>query len=172
MKVEIPFTKMTGSGNDFVVIDHRELLLAEEEIAPFTRAACRRGLGLGADGVILIEPSTRPGVDFRWRYLNADGSVGEMCGNGAMCGARFATRHGIAPATCRFETGAGDVVATVRDDGRVTLRMADPGPLLTPVTVAAEGRCDHFRRVTVGVPHAVARVDDADAFLDAAAFAR
>ncbi len=81
----IPFTKMTGSGNDFVVIDNRDGLLADETISPFTRAVWRRGLGLGADGVIMIERPSRPEVDFRWRYVNADGSVGEMCGNGAMC---------------------------------------------------------------------------------------
>ena len=110
MQRQVPFTKMSGSGNDFVVIDHREALLTGEEIAPFTRAICRRGLGIGADGVILIEDSPRDDVDFRWRYINADGSNGEMCGNGAMCGARFAVRHGIASASCRFETDSGRAV--------------------------------------------------------------
>jgi len=173
MTTPISFTKMSGSGNDFIVLDNRAPFLAEDEIAAFTRAACRRGLGLGADGVILVEETARADVDFRWRYVNADGSVGEMCGNGAMCGARFAVRHGIAPAACRFETGAGDVEATV-DEGspRVTIRLADPGLPRDPVSIVAEGRVDCFHRVMVGVPHAVARVNDADAFLDPAGFAR
>ncbi len=171
----IPFTKMSGSGNDFVVIDNRDGILAGDAIAPFTRAVCRRGLGLGADGVILIELPTRPDVDFRWRYLNADGSVGEMCGNGAMCGARFAVRHGIAPALCRFETEAGDVEAEVVDahnNPAVEIWMADaglPGDLLA---LSINSRTNAFARLRVGVPHVVTVVDDADAFADAGGFAR
>ena len=98
-----------------------------------------------------------------------------MCGNGAMCGARFAVRHGIAPASCRFETDAGVVEATVPDaehDPRVEIRMADATlyPDLVPVT--AEGRTDAFARLLVGVPHAVTVVEDADAFANASTFDR
>jgi diaminopimelate epimerase len=174
MNARIPFAKMSGSGNDFVVIDNRASLLAGEEVADFTRAVCRRGVGLGADGVILIENATRADIDFRWRYVNADGSVGEMCGNGAMCGARFAVRHGIAPASCRFETEAGDVEATVPDadgDPRVAIRIADAGLPGETVALAIDARISEFARVRIGVPHAVAIVDDADAFADAAGFA-
>ncbi len=165
---------MSGSGNDFVVIDHHEFLLAEDEIAPFARAVCRRGVGLGADGVILIERSSRTDVDFRWRYVNADGSVGEMCGNGAMCGARFAVRHGIAPASCRFETDAGDVEAEVsptRDDPSVAIRLADAGLPGPPIVIAVQGQAWSFTPIVVGVPHAVTVVEDADVFVDARAFA-
>ena len=171
----IPFAKMSGSGNDFVVIDHRGFLLAEDEIEPFARAVCRRGVGLGADGVILIERTGRTDADFRWRYVNADGSVGEMRGNGAMCGARFAVRHGIASASCRFETDVGDVEAEVsptRDDPAVAIRLAEvvfPGSQLE---IAAEGRTCVFTPIVVGVPHVVTVVGDADAFANAGEFAR
>ncbi|MEJ7900873.1 MAG: diaminopimelate epimerase [Thermomicrobiales bacterium] len=174
-KSRIPFTKMSGSGNDFVVIDHRERRLAEDEIASFARAVCRRGLGLGADGVILIELPTRSDVDFRWRYFNADGSVGEMCGNGAMCGARFALRHGIAPMSCRFETEAGDIEAVVVDAANnpaVEIRIADAGLPVDAGALMVEGRTSTFARLLVGVPHVVTVVDDADAFADAGCFAR
>ncbi len=171
----VPFTKMSGSGNDFIVIDHRSPMLPDDEIASFTRAACRRGTGLGADGVILIETTARTDVHFRWRYINADGSNGEMCGNGAMCGARFAVRLGIAPDACRFETDAGDVDAEVRDGGRdprVSLRLPDVTLPPDPVEVAIEGETWAFDRLLVGVPHAVTVVSDADARFAAGSFAR
>lgn len=173
----VPFTKMSGSGNDFVVIDNRSAILAEEAIAPFTRAVCCRGVALGADGVVLIA-QTSPGdppADFRWRYFNADGSEGELCGNGAMCGARFAVLNGIAPARCRFLTMDGPIDAEVTIDGRgaalVRIALADPAPFRASATLPIAGRSLALASLRVGVPHAVTVVDDADAFADAAAFA-
>lgn len=173
----VPFTKMHGSGNDFIVIDNRLALLAGEEIAPFTRAVCRRGVALGADGVVLIEdvrPDDEP-ADFRWRYFNADGSEGEFCGNGAMCGARFAVLNGIAPARCRFLTLDGAVDAEIAAEeagpGLVRIAIADPVPFRPPVTLEAAGRALPFISLRVGVPHAVAVTDDADTLAGAADFA-
>lgn len=162
----IPFSKMSGSGNDFVVIDHRSLFIAEHGVPAFTRAVCHRRLGIGADGVILIEDSQRPDVDFRWRYFNADGSVGEMCGNGAMCGARFAVSQGIGPATCRFETEAGVVVAEVVDaaaDPGVSIEMPDIVLPTDKRVIEVLGQTQPVTSLTVGVPHAVVVVADADA---------
>ena len=88
MHQPIAFTKMTGSGNDFVVIDNRDEIIAASDVTTFTLAVCRRALGLGADGVLLIDHPTRDDTHFQWTYINADGSPGDMCGNGAMCGAR------------------------------------------------------------------------------------
>ena len=112
----IPFWKMSGSGNDFVVIDNRQGVLAAADAPEFARAVCRRRVSVGADGVVLIESSDEPGVHFRWRYLNADGSDGEMCGNGAMCGARFAVLNHMAPPACVFRTESGLVHAWVDPD--------------------------------------------------------
>lgn len=172
----VPFTKMSGSGNDFIVIDNRSAILVEEAIAPFTRAVCRRGVALGADGVVLIA-DTRPGdppADFRWRYFNADGSEGELCGNGAMCGARFAVHHGIAPARCRFLTMDGpidaEVTAGASGAALVRIAIADPVPFRPPATLRIADQSLAFTSLRVGVPHAVAVVDDADTF-GAAAFA-
>lgn len=165
----IAFTKMSGSGNDFVVIDHRQPVLAADDIAGFTRAVCRRRLSVGADGVILIEQPVQPGTHFRWRYINADGSDGDMCGNGAMCAARFAVDQGIAPASCRFETAAGLIEAEVAAGAGqrpVTLRLAPvpaPGPV-APISVMGETWPGTF--VRIGVPHVVVVTNDVDAWND------
>ena len=87
----IPITKMSGAGNDFIIIDHRDPFIPEHLHAQFTQAVCRRNFSAGADGLILIEKSKSE--DFKWRFYNNDGSVAEMCGNGARCAARYAFRH-------------------------------------------------------------------------------
>ena len=101
----IPFYKMHGGGNDFVLIDHRARFIPEAEQPGFARRVCHRQVGIGADGLILIEGSDK--ADFRWRFYNADGSEPEMCGNGGRCAARFAVMQGIAPENLSFETLAG-----------------------------------------------------------------
>ncbi|HYI25749.1 MAG TPA: diaminopimelate epimerase [Thermomicrobiales bacterium] len=169
----IPFTKMTGSGNDFVLVDNRDGILDDSDVVPFTRAVCRRGLGLGADGVLLIDHPTRADTHFRWTYINADGSPGEMCGNGAMCGARFAVRAGIAPESCRFETAAGVVEARVPDNGestRVDIRLAAPPTPATTTEIDVDGETWSFHSLRVGVPHVVTWVANADSAFDAAGF--
>ena len=170
----IAFTKMSGSGNDFVVVDDRAAVLPAD-LSAFARGVCRRGHSLGADGVVVLDTPAglAPGVEFRWTYLNADGSAGEMCGNGAMCGARLAVLRGIAPARCRFQTPSGIVVAEV-DPGseRVAIAIPDVARPAEPVTLATEVGPLALHPVTVGVPHAVVFVDDADAVADAATFDR
>lgn len=173
LDAEIPFTKMTGSGNDFVVIDHREPFLPAGAIPDFVRAVCRRGVAIGADGVVLIETADRDDVDFRWRYINADGSDGEMCGNGAMCAARLAVLNGIATSPTRFLTPDGVITAELDDVSwpQVRIGVAGPGDVRC-VALDVDGRTLDLFALRVGVPHAVAIVEDADAFADAAAFHR
>ena len=113
IRLPIEFLKMHGSGNDFVVIDNRAGVLAESELSAFSTLVTRRATSIGADGVVLIEAPVEPGTAFRWRYFNADGSEGEMCGNGAMCGARFANLIGAAGPEMAFSTMSGIVRARV-----------------------------------------------------------
>jgi diaminopimelate epimerase len=171
----VPFAKMNGSGNDFIVIDNRAGVVDADVLPEFTRAVCRRGLGEGADGVVTIEmPAAGSGVDFRWRYINADGTDGEMCGNGAMCGARFAVRQRIAPASCRFETPSGVVTADVEDAERapgVRLAMVDVLPIRPGLILDDSPKVTVFDYVRVGVPHVVAVAPDVDTFADAGTFA-
>ena len=96
----ITFFKMSGSGNDFIIVDNREKVVKDNDLLGFISRICRRKMSVGADGFILIEPSDK--ADFKWRFFNSDGSQAEMCGNGARCAARFAYVNGIAGETLSF----------------------------------------------------------------------
>lgn len=162
MRQPIPFTKMHGSGNDFVVVDNRHGVIPDDEVAAFTRAICRLHLGLGADGVVLIDEA-RGEADFRWRYINADGTDGDLCGNGAMCSARFAFDAGIAGPESAFETPAGIVRATVHDGGpMVTVQVVDARVIGEGLALSDDPAVTAFDHVMVGVPHVVAMTPDAD----------
>lgn len=166
--ISLPFTKMNGSGNDFVVIDNRPGILSPQQLPDLTRAVCRRGLGIGADGVVTIEDAVHgSGVDFQWRYINANGMEGELCGNGAMCGARFAVDAGIALASCRFETPAGIIAAEVIDGGpEVRLEMVDATIVGRKLFLDDSPDVTAFDHVMVGVPHVVAVAPNVDTFRD------
>ncbi|MCK5915146.1 MAG: diaminopimelate epimerase, partial [Deltaproteobacteria bacterium] len=114
---------MQGSGNDFIVIDNRKLIFPGENRSALVAELCRRGTGVGADGLILIEDD--PENDFLWQFYNADGSEAEMCGNGGRCAARFASLQGIAGSDMIFTTLAGPIRARV-DGELVKLEMTKP----------------------------------------------
>jgi diaminopimelate epimerase len=153
-----PFLKMSGSGNDFVVIDARVPYDRALEREDAIRALCRRGTGVGADGLVLLKEEA--GADFRMVYYNADGSRASMCGNAALCCTRLASRTG-ARAELEFET----------DSGRLRGRMTHGGPEidLAPVTVvrpdAGMPRGHGEERIgfaLAGVPHVTVLVDEVD----------
>lgn len=153
----IPFFKMSGSGNDFIIIDNRETVVPDAHLTALIKGACRRKLSVGADGLILIEPSAS--VDFKWRFFNADGSVAEMCGNGARCAARFAFLHGIADRQMAFETLAGIIHADVGDQ-TVSIQMTDPVEFNAEFDLDVDGERIRVGSVNTGVPHVVVMVDD------------
>lgn len=158
-ELPIPFVKMSGTGNDFIIIDHRKPKIALEGMQEFARRVCRRKFSVGADGLFLLEPSEV--ADFKWRFFNSDGSIAEMCGNGARCVARFAYMHGIASARMQFETLAGIIEASVFDI-YVSVRMTPPQNLLLDQKLSVEGREFQYHSVDTGVPHVVVFVDDVD----------
>lgn len=108
MRAGTVFYKMSGSGNDFLVVDGRYARLADFTPEAIT-GVCDRRLGIGADGVILLDPSAPEGAHFTFRFWNSDGSEGPMCGNGALCATRLASVLELAPANAevRFVTRAG-----------------------------------------------------------------
>lgn len=155
----VPFFKMQGSGNDFILIDNRSVGLDPGGIRDFVRKVCRRGLSVGADGLILLEESER--ADFRWHYFNADGGRAEMCGNGSRCAARLAHLLGMAPAHLTFETDVGIIFAEVKGS-RIKVRLGDPSPVEGGIEVRLDGASHLLYTVNTGVPHAVEFVEDLD----------
>lgn len=153
----LEFAKMTGAGNDFIVIDDRGNAVGEDA-RELAKQLCRRRLSVGADGLILILSSAR--CDFRMRYLNADGSEADMCGNGGRCAARFAFDHRIAGTDLTFESRSGVHHASIVDDENVRLSMADPRAIILDFEIGVLGERIRVHRVNTGVPHAVLEVDD------------
>ena len=154
------FYKMSGSGNDFVVFDSRDGSVRELEDATTIRRLCDRRRGVGADGVVLLEPSGR--ANLLMKYFNSDGSRGAMCGNAALCVTRLASRLGLA-------AGSGMTIET--DDGIVRSRMVDDIPEielqpLRTVRETAGGRPaagEHRLGYAVaGVPHIVVLCENVD----------
>ena len=157
MKKGIPFSKLNGSGNDFLLIDNRSGIMDGVDLPEFVEKVCDRSRSIGADGVILIEKSRR--ADFRWQFFNADGSRAEMCGNGGRCAARFAVERKIAPRDLGFETTAGLIKAEVANR-RVKLQMTVPRGLALSRTLSLGGRKMIYSFLDTGVPHAVLFVPD------------
>jgi len=155
---KIPFSKMSGSGNDFILIDNRAKILDPDRLGDFVPRVCAPKVSVGADGVILIEGS--PKADFRWRFFNSDGSEAEMCGNGGRCAARFAVLRGIAREKLSFETLAGTIEAEVRGR-RVKLQMVKPFGLELDLAVPVDGETRSLHFLNTGVPHAVYFVPEA-----------
>jgi diaminopimelate epimerase len=156
----LPFVKMSGAGNDFVVIDNRalSLTLTREQIARL----CDRHFGIGADGLLAVEPANQPDADFQMRYYNADGGEAEMCGNGARCFARFVhPLRRVDAEKVRFLTPAGLITGEyVGDEVRINLTA----PTETRIHQRADfgwGEIEyHF--MNTGVPHAVVFVPEAE----------
>jgi diaminopimelate epimerase len=157
----IEFFKMSGSGNDFVLIDNRSQVLGRINLKEFAKKVCERKISVGADGLIVIENSDK--ADFRWRFFNADGSEAEMCGNGGRCAARFACLNGIAGEALSFETLAGIIDAQVKGDV-AKLRLTDSKNMEINQLITMENRLFEVNSINTGVPHVVHFVNDLEHF--------
>ncbi|MBW2091532.1 MAG: diaminopimelate epimerase [Deltaproteobacteria bacterium] len=154
----LEFYKMSGHGNDFILVDNREKQVQDDAMSALTRAVCRRRLSIGADGMIFIEHGP-PEVDFAWRFFNSDGSEAEMCGNGSRCAARFAYMKGIAPAEMKFLTLAGIIRAEVHDNA-VKVELTQPKEPRLNYSLELNSQEVMLSSLNTGVPHAVIFVDD------------
>ena len=152
----IPFTKTSGAGNDFVIIDDRRGILPEDKAA-LARVICSRHFGIGADGLLILEESQR--ASFLMIYYNADGSHGGMCGNGGRCIARYAFLKGIAPAAMRFEA-LGKTYRAVVEGATVTLHMNDPHSLMHGERLLVNGTMIDGTFIDTGAPHFVIPIDN------------
>ena len=162
----IPFMKLSGSGNDFILVDNRRGIVDGKLAGALAAKICAHRLSVGGDGLILIERSRR--ADFRWRLFNADGSEAEFSGNGARCAARFAYLRKIAPKRMTFETLAGMIEAEMvaaapgRKPEAVKVRFPDPKGLRLNLNVTVNGATRQAHFLDTGVPHCVYLVDDPD----------
>ena len=166
------FTKMHGLGNDFVMIDaiNQPVTLTAERV----RRLADRRFGVGCDQVLIVEPPTRDGVDFRYRIFNADGGEVEQCGNGARCFARFVRDQGLTQKNdIAVETLGGIIYPRIEADGTVTVNMGVPrlDPRDVPFEASArrmihdldvEGTAVPVTVLSMGNPHAVQVVRDVD----------
>jgi diaminopimelate epimerase len=181
--MKLRFTKMQGAGNDFVVLDATQAPLALTP-AQAQRLGDRR-FGVGADQILVVERTTTPGVDFRYRIYNNSGDEVEHCGNGARCFVRYVHEHGLSDRRrIRVETVNNLLDLDLQDDGRVTVDMNRPlfahGDIpfdghglqaravgdfaLWPLDLG-DGRSAEVAVLSMGNPHAVQRVDDVDTAL-------
>lgn len=157
----IVFEKMSGTGNDFVIIDNRSIGIPRDVQQDLARKICRRMFSVGADGLIFIEESTV--ADFGWNFYNADGSVAEMCGNGSRCAARFAYRHNIAGKKMKLETLAGIVEAEIcEEEDIVRVKMTRPFDFRLDIALQIGDEERPVAYVNTGVPHAVIFVQEDD----------
>jgi len=176
--MRLSFTKMQGAGNDFVVLD---ALRAPIELTPDqARRLADRRYGVGADQILIVEPSRTPGTDCRYRIYNGSGEEVEHCGNGARCFVRYVHEHGLTDkTTVRAETVNNVLELRLRPDGRVTVDMNRPVfdhariPFdATGLVPRREGGFElwplegvqgvEVAVLSMGNPHAVQRVDDVD----------
>jgi diaminopimelate epimerase len=158
----LPFFKMTGSGNDFVVFDGREVsreLVTRPEVV---KAICHRRNGIGADGLVVLEPLTGSDqADVRIHYFNSDGSPADLCGNATLCSTALASALGMANAEAMvLETGAGPIRSAVRGQPEIRLQPVRDLHLEMPIERATGEQRVGF--VVAGIPHLVVQCDDAE----------
>jgi len=155
----LEFYKMTGAGNDFIVGDNRAGTWSVLDLPALARGLCRRGLSVGADGLVLVESSNR--ARLRVRIFNSDGTEASLCGNGTRCAARFAFLRVIAGKQMTVETAAGVLEAEVLPEGEVRLRMPVRATDPQPVTLTVGAGTVRGYLVQAGVPHLIVFANDA-----------
>ena len=153
----VEFWKMSGSGNDFILIDNRDEAVTDDRMGYLVQRICRRRESVGADGLIFVVNSDTS--DFGWRFFNADGSEVDMCGNGSRCVARFASLTGIAGTSMTFDTMAGRISAEV--SGRVVkVLMPGPSDFKRDIDLPYKEGWISADFINTGVPHVAVQVED------------
>ena len=132
------FWKMNGAGNDFIILNNLMEKLPESVFPAIARTLCERHMSIGADGLMVVDAPTQGG-DYRMRFYNSDGSVGEMCGNGARCICRYGYETGLAGETQTVETTAGIVTGQRIGQRLYRIRLNDPTALRLDYPVEVDG---------------------------------
>lgn len=156
------FWKMNGAGNDFILINNIEENLPIESIPEIARTLCERRLSIGADGFMLIErPTAGVDADYKMLFYNSDGSLGEMCGNGARCICRYGYENGLAGDIQKVETTAGVVVGERISERQYRIRLNDPCNFRFDEKIAIDGKdytCSYVELGNPGIPHVAIEV--------------
>ena len=161
------FWKMNGAGNDFVVLNNLVEHLPHEALPAIAKQLCERHLSIGADGLMVVDAPTQGG-DYKMLFFNSDGSIGEMCGNGARCICRYGYENGLAGEVQTVETTAGIVTGQRMTERLYKIRLNDPTTVKLNSTVEVDGveyECAYVELGNPGLPHAVvpyANLKDAD----------
>lgn len=153
---------MNGAGNDFLILNNLEEHLPLDQIPFIARLLCERHLSIGADGLMVVDAPTNGG-DYKMLFYNSDGSMGEMCGNGARCICRYGYETKLAGAVQRVETTAGLVTGERVSSRLYRIRLNDPTTieLNHPITVnGVEYPCSYVELGNPGIPHAVVPIPD------------
>ena len=151
------FWKMNGAGNDFIILNNLEEKLSADQFPRIAQILCERHLSLGADGLMVVDAPTQGG-DFKMLFFNSDGSVGEMCGNGARCICRYGFETGLCGQTQTVETTAGIVTGQRIDRRCYRVRLNDPTTVKLDCPVEVDGvryACSYVELGNPGIPHAV-----------------
>ncbi|CCB90995.1 Diaminopimelate epimerase [Waddlia chondrophila 2032/99] len=165
LRTSIPFSKYTGCGNDFILIDNRNQVYPSEE-SDLAEHLCDRQFGVGADGVILLERSDR--ADFVMRIFNPDGTEAEMCGNGIRCLGKFLQELGIEGTKFTIEVMGKKYPLSLHDDGSVSVSMQPAPEISWDIELSIGRKTFHVDFLDTGVPHATLSVEKLSAFdLDA-----
>ena len=158
------FWKMNGAGNDFIIINNMEEKIPGEKFPYIAKTLCERHLSIGADGFMVVEkPSNPSAADYRMLFFNSDGSMGEMCGNGARCICRYGFENGLSGKVQRVETTAGVVIGKRIDKRLYRVRLNDPCNIRLDEPVEMDGRiytCSYIELGNPGIPHCVVPVSN------------
>lgn len=162
------FTKMQGAGNDFIILDNRDDSLSAFSFPSLAAALCPRKVSIGADGLMILKPA-RENCDFSMEFYNADGSLGEMCGNGARCLTRYALTHGLCRESdkVRIHTSAGTVTGYAAGKGVYTIQLNDPEvyvPHLVLDAMETDWECAYMELGHPGLPHLILALPDSMAY--------
>lgn len=149
------FWKMNGAGNDFIVVDDRRNAIPENRWPEIVRVLCERHMSIGADGFMVVKPPTCGG-DYKMLFFNSDGSMGEMCGNGARCICRYGYARGYAGPIQRVETTAGLVTGWRITEDQYRIRLNTPSVVELEKQLTVDGRtyrCSYVELGSPGIPH-------------------
>lgn len=151
------FWKMNGAGNDFLILNNLTEHLSPEALPHIAKTLCERHLSIGADGLMVVDAPTQGG-DYKMLFFNSDGSLGEMCGNGARCICRYGYENGLAGETQVVETTAGIVTGKRISERLYKIRLNDPTIMKLDAGVEVDGihyNCAYVELGNPGLPHAV-----------------